>query len=201
MFKLELISLLNNYSKTSDKNEQEKIKSSIKRLIRDHQNEFETFKNSGTLDQNKEQLLDQIIESFSIQDNEDETDFEKVKNTYYTWARYYEANNFEINEQSSKIVEDMINFYGKRRFPVLKKLLEIDETDDKFIAFKNFLSNKLRLYFVLLVKEYKKSDKYTSLKFFSKMKKDKQIIKFYNKLNKYEFDIDLFYEVIEEWVY
>jgi hypothetical protein len=201
MFKLELIELLTKY-RNSDNSQTQEIRSSIKKLIKENNYEFEEFKSQ--IDQNSQnyKLLDEIYnEKEDYENNEnnkddvkkevltdEQKDVDLIKDKYKQWLLYYDKNGKIPDENCINIIKEVINFYILNRFDILQNILEINDTTD-FEAFKNMLKNLIRDYYATNLKKYMNSQSYEDLGFLAKIKKNKQIEEALNKLGKYDFNI------------
>lgn len=211
MFELELIEILNRYKK-SDKYEQEKIKDSITKLILEDKDKFNNFLNtqSENLDDESKKLLQicfensQKINQINSNDvkiennpnnNKINSDFQIIKNLYEQWLKEYKSNNSQPNQKCIEIINSIIKVYADEKIETINKILSIKDSND-FNSFKTMIKNLLRIYFTEKISEYRKSDKYKNLNFIKKIFKKKEILKLYDELGRYEFNVDKIHKLI-----
>jgi len=211
MFKIEIIDLLSKIKNADNDLEANNLKTSLKRLIFQNISEYESFKNSGNLDEQTLQFLsvceneieseqeqknnDSIQNSGNIENQKGHTEIENIKRFFSTWNEYFERNNHIPDENCVKIIEEIIRQYMPDRFGVIQNILEMD-FNENFNAFKNMLNNYLRQYFAEKIEEYLNSEKYTKKWFLSKKRKDTEIKDLINNIGEYNFDIKKMEEVL-----
>jgi len=198
-----MLHLLNKY-KSSDEISRKKIKSSIKKLILENSEDYNKFISSNSLDLNSLDFLKSCslenLENANLSVNskinlEEDSDFNNIKKAFITWNNEYKKNNLQPNKICDKIILDIVNFYALNRFEVLKKILELEDSQD-YENFKNMLKNYLRKYFAEKIGEYFQSSNFSSLGFFKRRTKKNLILKVLDEIGDYHFDIKRIKEVI-----
>jgi hypothetical protein len=199
MFEVELLELINRAKKTQDNYELNNIKNSISKLISENEEKFNTFINQNTIDESTKNFL---IECQNLskkdeeeQDSQSNDDFVILKNYYKKWLNFYNQNNNQVEENCSKIIDEIINFYILNRFDVLERILDITDTQD-YEAFKWHIKNKLRIYFAEKIEEYMDGN-YKKLSFLKKLRKKKQLNEILKEISEYKFDKKFIEEVLE----
>lgn len=209
MIEIELIELLNKYSKTNDIYQTKKIKESIINLISENKERFNKFieTQSINLDDKSKNLINQCLEEIKekLSQKNQETEIYTTNNSnnklehnnvsnpqiiFNEFKRYQEEvikNDYQINQTTQNIIDKIINQYTENNFEIIKRILQINESNI-YENFKNNLKNSLRTYFIKKIKNYRESDKYKNLNFFQKLKKKKQIYKIYLQIGKYKFN-------------
>lgn len=199
MFELELISLLNNYKK-ADTYEKKRISESITNLISQNKDKLEKFASENELDTESKDLLERIYKEIESQEkknfDENSSDFEVIKTAYEKWLAYYETNNNIPEENCEKIIIDLINFYVPNRFEILKEALNIND-NESYEVFKNMINNYIRKYFATKIQNYYENGKFTTLNFFQKRKKRKELLKIMDELGEYKFNKQKIEDVIK----
>lgn len=191
MFELEILELLKKLKNTTDEYEIKKLKKSISNLIKENPLKYEHFIQMQALDN---QTMKVFNECEKIESEEDQNktsneinDFEIIKKNYLKWLEIYQKNNNTPNETNEKIIQDIINFYIQNRFEIILQILKTNDDND-FEAFKNMLKNYLRKYFAEKINNYYKSENYTTLGFFAKKRKNKELLLTLDYIGKYEFE-------------
>ena len=207
MFIISLLNLLNEYN-SSSKEKNNIQRDNIKKLITENFDEFENFYSTQFYDlsSDKQDLIEDIKEeiedvktsnqndNLNIEnENENENsksfnaDIEKLKQSFFIWEEEFTKNN---ENKCLDIVRDIVNFYVKNRFEILKKFLDVKLENDNFQKFKNYILNYLRKYFSNLILDYLENEEFKNLNFFKKIKMKKKIMELTKKISLYEFDID-----------
>lgn len=202
MFELEFINLINEYKKSTETYEKNKIKTSISNLIKQNQNEYSKFTQLQPLDEKTKQLLNEcenINQEKANQEHQNtinaEDDFNIIKNYYYKWLEIYKNNNKEINEQNTIIVKEIIEHYITHRYEILEKIFDLKD-DENFESFKWHIKNQLRIYFIEKIEKYLESEYFKELSFFAQRRKN-EIREIINELNTYKFIPKKLNEVLE----
>lgn len=120
---------------------------------------------------------------------------EYIKNTYYSWLEEFKKNNFKINENNEQIIDKIINRFALANFNLIKKILEIKD-DNNYENFKKMLNNRLRIYFVKKIKEFRTSDKFNNLGFIKKIIIKREIFELYKQIGNYNFQIEKIKKII-----
>lgn len=197
MFDLELINLINEYKKTQETYERNKIKKSISNLIKQNPDLYQNFIQLQQIDLQTKQILNEC--ETEIQNNEkiSETkdDFEIIKTYFYKWLEIYNQNGKEVSPENTKIVTNIINHYLIHRYDTLEKIFELTDGED-FESFKWHIKNELRIYYINQIRRYRESENYKNLNFIKKIQKDHQINLLINDLGKYIFKPKHYEEVL-----
>ncbi|MFW6285573.1 MAG: hypothetical protein ACOC16_00205 [Nanoarchaeota archaeon] len=200
MFEIELLDLINKAKKTQDNYELNNIKDSISNLIFQNNDEFNKFISKNDIDMQTQEFLKSCIKKTYKNDenkfSDSKSDLDNIKNYYMSWLEHYNKNNNVVDDNCNMVIDEIINFYVLNRFNVILSILKIVETQD-YEAFKWHLKNKLRLYFSNQIRNYIKSSNYQNLNFFKKIRKKNAIHYLISAISKYEFDIKLINEVLE----
>lgn len=203
MFEIELISLLNKYNSCETDFDKNNIKNSIKKLIKENLEDFEKFDNKGEISNEFNELLSTIKEEISneskLKDSSStssvDSDLVKIKEAFMTWQSYFVNNNRVPNNNCEQIIGEMIMFYAPNRFFVLKKVLEINDSND-FESFKNMLKNYIRKYYSEKIGGKIESAEFEELGFFEKRRMKKKILEVLRELGNYEFNEKKIKEVL-----
>lgn len=208
MFELELFQLLNEYSQASQDYTKKKIEESLSNLLYQNSQEYQDLKTKGTLDEGTINFLDnllaqkqnQIQQQTSESSQNEETpkssksNYDVIKEFYEKWLTEFQNNNRNPTQENTRIIDELINMYAPSNYSVLFDILDIKDTQD-FEVFKTMLKNRLRKYYIEIIKNYRNSQQYTNLGFFKKIKKAKQIRNLYEELSQYEFNPEKIEEV------
>jgi len=187
MFQLELLELLKKFKK-ADEYEKEKLKSSIRSLIKENQEKYDEFINNTQLGGESKSILDESLATQEpVEETEQNDDILIIKKYYETWLKTYKKNKNQISKENEQVITSLINFYIINRFEVLEKILDLKDTLD-YENFKNHLKNSLRAYFAKLIEKYLASDNYESLNFFSKRRKKNEVLNILNDIGEYKFN-------------
>ncbi|MFW5705240.1 MAG: hypothetical protein ACOCXG_05355 [Nanoarchaeota archaeon] len=186
MFKLEMFELLNEY-KGALEYDKERIKNSIVNLIKQYPEDFEDFLNSG-IDPNTRAFLENCYEEVSGEKINDEEvdDVSHIKNAFNNWLTVYNRNGQAV-EENLQIVKRIVEKYFDKNYVVLERILGIEQGNE-YEIFKNMILNEIRAKFATKIEEYMDSEKFTSLGFFAKRGKRKEILRLLDEIGNYKFD-------------
>ncbi len=191
MFEIDVIRFLNDFKNTYDEYEKQKIKKSISELISQNEKEYEEFKTKD-LDPQTLSLLQEceniVKEKKLEQEKEEATDSQIVKDAFMKWSQEYNLNSKQPNENCIAIINKLIEFYIENRYEVIQTILDINNEDSDYKAFKAMLKNSIRGYYARKISSYIESDKFESLSLFQKFKKDRDLHRLLKKIGRYEFD-------------
>jgi hypothetical protein len=199
MFELELINLLNEYKNSTENYSKNKIKNSIKKLISENRNDLIIFKKKPEIEEWAKQIIEECeneIKEVNSQSNEQNDDMRIIKSAYEKWLSEYKANQNQVNENCSKIMDQLINFYIIARFDVLESILRIEDGEE-YEKFKGHLKNKLRSYFANKIGIYTQKYEFTNLSFLQKVRKKAQLKQLIENLKQYNFNPSKIEEVLQ----
>lgn len=199
MFTFELLELLHKY-KTSTQYEQERIKSSIKELIKQHIQEYIAFKESQQTDFQTssflsvcEQEIEQEEQLRKQKQPQASNPFEDIKQQYAQWLEYYQ--NPQTQSECPKIALAIVQRYADTNYNIIKTVID-NLTEPSELAFKNALKNALRGYYATKIENYITSESYKNLGFFKKRNKRLMVLKVTEEIEKYMFNPQEIKEVL-----
>ncbi len=195
MFKLEMFELLNEY-KGALEYDKERIKNSIVNLIKQYPEDFEDFLNSG-IDPNTRAFLENCYEEVSGEKINDEEvdDVSHIKNAFNNWLTAYNKNGKAV-EENLQIVKRIVEKYFDKNYVVLERILGIEQGSE-YEIFKNMILNEIRAKFATKIEEYMGSEKFTSLGFFTRRRKKKEILRLLDEIGNYKFDYKKIMEALK----
>ncbi len=201
MFALEFLDKIKEYRNSQDINEKKIIIKSLYNLANENKESFQKL----ISEQGENLEIKEIIveleryenESKEIQknSNESEDDIIKIKNAFLSWENEFKKSN-DVNEMCSQIVDQILDFYMKNRYYVIKQILEI-ENGENYEKFKSHIKNKIRARISREIKKFLNSKNYSELNFFSKIKKKKEVRLLTEEIKEYKFNLKKVEEVLQ----
>ncbi len=199
MFELELLNLLNEYKNSTDNYSKNKIKNSIINLVSQNQNDLIKFKEKPEIEPWAKQIIDECeneIKNQTENNQESSDDLQIIKQAYSKWLSEYKANQNQVNENCSNIIDKLINFYIIARFDVIESILKLEDNEE-FEKFKGHLKNKLRAYFATKVEKYTQTYDFRNLSFLKRTRKKAQLKQLIESIGQYEFNPKKIEEVLQ----
>ncbi len=201
MFALEFLDKIKEYRNSQDINEKKIIIKSLYNLANENKESFQKL----ISEQGENLEIKEIIveleryenesEEIKKNSNESEDDILKIKNAFLSWENEFKKSN-DVNEMCSQIVDQILDFYMKNRYYVIKQILEI-ENGENYEKFKSHIKNKIRARISREIKKFLNSKNYSELNFFSKIKKKKEVRLLIEEIKEYKFDLKKVEEVLQ----
>jgi DNA polymerase/3'-5' exonuclease PolX len=189
MFTLELFNLISEY-KNAIEYDRERIIQSIKNLIKQYPGDFESFMTTQRIDPAIKAFLTNCASQIGEDVSEERMDdIETIKNAYNQWLTIYNSGNNNVSQKNIEICQILIEKYFDTKYPVIEKLLKIEQGPE-YEIFKNMILNILRSKYASLLEQYIDSEPYRNLGFFARLKKKRQIKDMIDYLEEYKFDIN-----------